>query len=53
MFGQFALILTIILYIIIAIQHLWDKDYWLFMIWISYSCANVGFLMNTLKDKIH
>lgn len=43
-FGTIALVLAIILYIIIAIQNLIDKDYSHALIWISYSMANIGFL---------
>lgn len=49
MFGIIALILAIILYLVIAAQNLWDKDYPHAFVWASYALANVGMLWYELQ----
>jgi len=52
MFGIVALILAIILYLVIAFQNAYDKDYPHFFVWVSYALANVGMLWYEL-DKLN
>jgi hypothetical protein len=52
MFGIIALILAIILYLVIALQNFYDKDYSHCFIWVSYACANIGMLLYEL-DKLN
>ena len=47
--GITALILSIVLYLIIAAQSYLDKDYSHCMIWICYALANVGFLWHMIE----
>jgi len=47
--GITALIITIILYLIIAIQSYLDKDYPHCMIWVCYCLANAGFVWHMLE----
>jgi cell shape-determining protein MreD len=47
--GITAIILSIILYLVITIDHLRRKDYHQAMIWFGYSFANVGFLLAMLE----
>lgn len=47
--GITAIILSIILYLVITIDHLRRKDYHQAMIWLGYSFANVGFLLAMLE----
>lgn len=49
MFGIVAIILAIILYLVIAAQNFYDKDYSHFLTWISYAMANVGLLLYELE----
>jgi hypothetical protein len=40
-----AIILSIVLYVIITVDHLIKKNYYDAMIWFGYSFANIGFLL--------
>jgi hypothetical protein len=49
--GITALVLAIILYLIIALQNYFDKDYPHAFVWFSYALANVGFLWYEIIKK--
>ena len=53
--GIAAISLTIILYFLITIDHIYKKEYHQAMIWFGYTFANVGFLLAMINkvQEVH
>jgi hypothetical protein len=51
-FTQAAIVLSFILYCVIAIGNLRDRDYPMFWVWASYGSSQLGFLAYELTKKV-
>lgn len=49
--GIIAVVITIILYLITAIDQYIKKDYPHSLIWFCYACANIGFLWHMIIQE--
>jgi hypothetical protein len=52
MFSKIALILAVILYLVIAGQNLYNKDYPHCLMWVAYSIANMAMLWYETTKEI-